>query len=228
MIQDNHLILRSPFLLLPSVFPASGPFQMSPFFPSGGQTIGASGSASVLPVNIQDWFPLRCIGWISLQSKGLSRVCCNTTVHYSIITRQHIVNARYHSGTHIPHRVSDSVPEQRFNSWTEIGQGNQTHQRKTNSPLEIKTHIRGLIFNTFIPSKETSPMRSLIIPGAKSSLYLGICSQPQQVFLPAHSCVLAWRIPRTEEPFGLQSMGLQRDGHNWATKPTPQSTSVSR
>ena len=168
--------------------------------------------------------PIKHLSW-PLANIRLFR---NDDSDYSIITRQHIVNARYHSGTHIPHRVSDSVPEQRFNSWTEIGQGNQTHQRKTNSPLEIKTHIRGLIFNTFIPSKETSPMRSLIIPGAKSSLYLGICSQPQQVFLPAHSCVLAWRIPRTEEPFGLQSMGLQRDGHNWATKPTPQSTSVSR
>ena len=47
---------------------------MSHFFPSGGQSIGASASASVLPLNIQDWFPLGLTGWISLQSKGLSRV----------------------------------------------------------------------------------------------------------------------------------------------------------
>ena len=61
-------------------FPASGSFQMSQFFISGGQSIGVSASASVLPVNIQDWFPLGWTGWISLQSKGLSRVSSNTTV----------------------------------------------------------------------------------------------------------------------------------------------------
>ena len=61
-------------------FPASGSFQMSQFFASGGQNIEVSASASVLPVNIQDWFPLGLTGWISLQSKGLSRVFSNTTV----------------------------------------------------------------------------------------------------------------------------------------------------
>ena len=61
-------------------FPASGSFQMSQFFTSGGQSIGISASASVLPVNIQDWFPLGWTGWISLLSKGLSRVFSNTTV----------------------------------------------------------------------------------------------------------------------------------------------------
>ena len=61
-------------------FPASGPFPMSQFFTSGGQSIGASASASVLPMNIQDWSPLGWTGWISLQSKGLSRVFSNTTV----------------------------------------------------------------------------------------------------------------------------------------------------
>ena len=60
----------SPFSHLQS-FPASGSFQMSQFFASGGQRIGASASASVLPMNIQDWFPLGWTGWISLQSKEL-------------------------------------------------------------------------------------------------------------------------------------------------------------
>ena len=55
-------------------FPALGSFPMSLFFASGGQSIGVSASASVLPMNIQDWFPLGWTGWISLQSKGLSRV----------------------------------------------------------------------------------------------------------------------------------------------------------
>ena len=61
-------------------FPASGSFQMSWFFTSGGQSIGVSASTSVLPMNIQDWFPLGLTGLISLQSKGLSRVFSNTTV----------------------------------------------------------------------------------------------------------------------------------------------------
>ena len=61
-------------------FPASGSFQMSHLFASGGQSIGVSASASVLPKNIQDWFPLGWTGWISLLSKGLSRVFSNMTV----------------------------------------------------------------------------------------------------------------------------------------------------
>ena len=61
-------------------FPASGSFPVSQFFASGGQSIGASASASVLPVNIKDWFALGWTGWISLLSKGLSRVFSNTTV----------------------------------------------------------------------------------------------------------------------------------------------------
>ena len=69
-----------PFSSCPRSLAASGSFQVSRLFPSGGQGIGISGSASVLPVNTQDWSPLGWIGWISLQSKGLSRVFSNTTV----------------------------------------------------------------------------------------------------------------------------------------------------
>ena len=61
-------------------FPGSDSFQMSQFFASGGQTTGVSASTSVLPMNTQDWFPLGWTGWISLQSRGLSRVFSNTTV----------------------------------------------------------------------------------------------------------------------------------------------------
>ena len=61
-------------------FPPSGSFQMSQLFASGGQSIGVSASASVLPMNVQDWLPLGWTGWISLQSKGFSRVFSNTTV----------------------------------------------------------------------------------------------------------------------------------------------------
>ena len=69
-----------PFSSCLQSFPASGYFPMSQLFASGGQRIGVSASASVLPMNTQDWSPLGWTGWISLQSKGLSRVFSNTTV----------------------------------------------------------------------------------------------------------------------------------------------------
>ena len=69
-----------PFSSCPQSFPASGSFPMSQLFTWGGQSIGVSASASALPMNIQDWSPLGWTGWISLQSKGLSRVFSNTTV----------------------------------------------------------------------------------------------------------------------------------------------------
>ena len=78
-IQPSYPLL-SPSPPAFSFFPASGAFPMSWFFTSGGQIIGASVSASVLPMNIEDCFPFRWTGWISLQSKGLSRVFSNSTV----------------------------------------------------------------------------------------------------------------------------------------------------
>ena len=71
---SNHLILSLPLLLLPSIFPTSVSFPISQLFSLGGQSIGASASASVLPMNIQDWFPLGLTSWISLLSNELSRV----------------------------------------------------------------------------------------------------------------------------------------------------------
>ena len=73
----------------PQSFPASGSFPVSQLFASGGQTIGASASASVLPMNIQDWFPLGLTGLI-LKSKGLSRVFSSTTVRKHQFFRAHI------------------------------------------------------------------------------------------------------------------------------------------
>ena len=69
-----------PFSSCLQSFPASGSFPMSQFFASGGQRIAVSALASVLPMNTQNWSPLEWTGWISLQSKGLSRVFSNTTV----------------------------------------------------------------------------------------------------------------------------------------------------
>ena len=80
MMPHNHLILCHPLLLCPQSFPASGSFPVSWLFASGVQSTGASASASVLPMNIQGWFPLGLAGLISLQSKGLSRVFSSTTV----------------------------------------------------------------------------------------------------------------------------------------------------
>ena len=82
VMPSNHLIPCHPLLLLLlfQSFPAWGSFPMSQFFASSGQSIGVSASGSVLPMNIQDWFPLGWTGWVSLQSKGLSRVFSNTTV----------------------------------------------------------------------------------------------------------------------------------------------------
>ena len=69
-----------PFSSCPQSFLASASFQMSQLFASGGQSIGVSASTSVLPMNTQDWSPLGWTGWISLQSRGLSRVFSNTTI----------------------------------------------------------------------------------------------------------------------------------------------------
>ena len=81
--QRCHPIIASsviPFSSRFQSFPASGSFPMSQLFEWGGKSTGVSASASVLTMNIQDWFPLGWTGWISLQSKGLSRVFSNTTV----------------------------------------------------------------------------------------------------------------------------------------------------
>ena len=81
VIPSSHLILCHPLLLLPSIFPSIRVFPNEvATFASGGQRIGVSASTSVLPMNTQDYFLLGWTGWISLQSKGLSRVFFNTTV----------------------------------------------------------------------------------------------------------------------------------------------------
>ena len=78
VMPSNHLILCCPLLFLPAISPSVRSLPMSRLFTSGGQSIGAS--ASVLPMNSQDWFPLGLTDWISLQSKWLSRVFSSTTV----------------------------------------------------------------------------------------------------------------------------------------------------
>ena len=84
VMPSSHLILSSPSPPAPKPSYASGSFPMNQLFTWGGQSIGVSASASVLPVNTQDWSPLGWTGWISLQSKGLSRVLSNTSSKASI------------------------------------------------------------------------------------------------------------------------------------------------
>ena len=89
-----------PFSSWPQSLPASGSFQMSQLFAWGGQSIGVSASSSVLPVNTQDWSPLGWTGWISLQSKGLSRVFSNTTVQkHQFISAQLSLQSNSHIHT---------------------------------------------------------------------------------------------------------------------------------
>ena len=97
VILSNHLIFCWPFLLLLSVFPASGSFPVSQFFASGGQSNEAlpSASASILPMNIQDWSPLGWAGWISLQSKDSQE--SSPTPHFKSINS--LVLSLLHSPT---------------------------------------------------------------------------------------------------------------------------------
>ena len=88
VMPSNHLIL-----CLHS-FPASGSFPISQFFESSGQSIGVSASGSVFPMNIQDGFPLGRTSWISLQSKGLSRVFSNTTVQINLYNCYYLMDGK--------------------------------------------------------------------------------------------------------------------------------------
>ena len=98
----SHVISSSaiPFSSHLQSFPASGSFQMSQLFASSGQNIGVSSSASVLPMNTQDWSPLGWTGWISLQSKGLWRVFSNTTVQkHQFFYAQFSLQSNFHIHT---------------------------------------------------------------------------------------------------------------------------------
>ena len=96
VMPSNHLILCSPFSSCPQSFPVSGSYPVSWLLASGGQSIGASASASVLPVNIQGWFPLELI---SLLSKGLSRIFSSTVWKHQFFSAQPFLqsNAQNHT-----------------------------------------------------------------------------------------------------------------------------------
>ena len=161
----------------PQSFPASGSFPMSQLFVSGGQSTGASASASVLPMNIQNWFPSGWTGWISLQSKGLSGVLSNTTVQkYQFFSTQLITR------------------------------------------LQALTHFC-LPYSTF-PGGRASlvPQRLKCLPAMLETRVWSLCwEDPLEKEMATHSSILAWRIPWRDEPGRLQSTGLQRVRHDWAT-----------
>ena len=100
VMPSNHLILCVPLLLLPSIFPRIRVFSNESVLHIGGQSIGVSALASVLPMNIQGRFPLGWTGWISLQSKGLSRISSSTTVQkHQFFTAQLSLWSNYHIQT---------------------------------------------------------------------------------------------------------------------------------
>ena len=144
-----------PFSSRLQSFPASGSFPISQFFPSGGQRIRVSASASVLSMNIQDWFPLGLTGLISLQFKGLSRVFSNTTV-------QKILQ---HSAFFI---IQLSHP--------------------------------------YMTTGKTIALTSGTFVGKVMSLLFNMLSRLEKE-MATHSSTLAWKIPWTEKPGRLQSMG---------------------
>ena len=92
VMPSSHLILCRPLLLLPPISPSIRSFPMSQLFAWGGQSIGVSASASVLPMNTQDWSPLGWTGWISLQFKGLSRVFRNKAISIIVIGLKNILH----------------------------------------------------------------------------------------------------------------------------------------
>ena len=161
---------------------------MSQFFTSGGQSIGVSASASVLPMNTQDWSPLGWTGWISLQSKGLSRVFSNTTVQKTSILR---CSAFFTVQLSHPYMITGKT----------IALTRRTFVGKVTS----------LLFNKL----SAQPVKCLSAMQETRVRSLG-WEDPLEKEMAAHSRILAWKISWTVEPGRLPSMGLQRVRYDWA------------
>ena len=138
-----HPTVSSSVILFSSClqsFPASGSFPVSQFFTTGAQSIGVSDSASVLPMNIQDWFPLGLTGLLSLPSKGLSRVFSNTTVpkhqFFSFLYSPTLMSIHYCISHPSIHTYSPALPpymvESSDRTWS-TGEGN-------GKPLQYSCH----------------------------------------------------------------------------------------
>ena len=197
-----------PFSSCLQSFPASGSFPVSQkawFFASGGQTIGASASASVLPMIIQDWFPLGLTDLISLQSKGLSRVFSNTTVQ----KRQNVTKRGPLEKGMANHFSILAL----WTSWT-VWKGNPI------GALQIK----------FICTVQHSCLENPMDGGAWWASVHGVTKSRTRLNdftftfpfhalekeMGTHSSILAWRIPGMGEPGGLPSVGSHRVWHDWS------------
>ena len=111
-----------PFSSCLQSFPESGSFPRSQFFASGGQSVGASASASVLPMNIQDWLPLELTGLITLQSKGHSRVFFNTTVQkHQFLGTQLSLESNSHIHTWLQEKLMTLLPPNYFHIIITLG-----------------------------------------------------------------------------------------------------------
>ena len=195
-----HPTISSSVVLFSSClqsFPASGSFLISQFFSSGGQSIGVSASASVLPMNIQDWSPLGWTGWISLQSKGLSRVFSNTTV------RKH----QFFS-TQLSFMVQLSYP------YTTTGK-TITLTRRT-FVVKVMSQLFNMLFGFVMASLVAQRLKNLPAVWETQFWSLG-WEDPLEKEMATHSSTLAWKVPWMEEPGRLQSRWWQRVGHDWET-----------
>ena len=140
-----------PFSSCLQSFPVSGSFPLGQFFASGGQSIGASVSASVPPMNIQDWFSLGLTGLISLQSRGLSRVFSNTTVQKHQFWSHHIK----------AHRWRKNGNSDRLFSWAPKSDGDYRHEIKRHLLLRRKAMTN---LNSILKSRDiTLPTKVHIV-----------------------------------------------------------------
>ena len=172
---------------------------MSQFFASGGQIIGASASASVLPMNIQGWFPLELIGWISLQFKRLSRALYNTTV------QKHVFFSAWPSlwsSSHIYLYIQDYWEKNSFDY------------------MDLCWQIMSLLFNTLSRCHSfSSKVQASFNFVAAVTVSGDFGAQENKVchcfhFSPFY---LPWS-DETGKPGVLQFMGSQRVGHDWVTE----------
>ena len=197
-----------PFSWCLQSFSVSGSFLMNQLFKSGGPSIGASALTSVLPINIQDWFPLVLTGWVTLQSKGPLQHHCSKG---SIL---------WHSAFSM---VQISHPCMTTGKITAL-------TRRTLLAKSIHCFLIGCLQRrqwqrtpVFLPGKSHG-WRSLVGCGpwvAKSRKWLSGFTftfhfHALEKEMATHSSVLAWRIPGTVEPGGLLSMGSHRVRHDWS------------
>ena len=187
-----------PFSSRLQSFPASGSFQMSQLFTSGGQSIGVSASAGVLPTNILDWFPLGWTGLISLKSKGALK---SLLQHHS--SKASILQCSAFFIVQLSHPYMTAGKTIALTRWTFVGK-----------VMSLLIDMLSRLVIAFLPRSKHLLILWLQSPSA-------VILEPPKIksekAMATHSSTLAWKIPWTEEPGRLQSMGSLGVGYNWAT-----------